>query len=216
MQKQKGVGGLRAAGCGTGPEAFLWDWAAGGGDGVSEGGQGRRAKNLGSLVGAGRAPEWPGGPKPPAPPAQATDSSQASGSLLEQSSLPHPRPTPGCQCSVWLALLLRPSPWPPHPPFPHEEQSGTLGVGPNPADPTRASLSRAAWHRSFTIMHRVSVSPCGTGCLRVLWEPRPLPSQSSDAYPPPEQLLAEHLLRAGTAAHDACLHTAGGRGRHVP
>lgn len=183
---------------------------------MSEGGRWMRRKKLGSLVGAGRAPECLGGPKPPRSPCP--------GHILRPSlrvtpgTVQPPSPQPGTRVPVraWLALLLHPSPWPPCPPFPHKEQSGTLNMGPNLADPTRASFSRTARRRSFTVIHWVSVSPCGTGCLRVLWEACPLPSQSSDADPPAEQLLAEHLLHASLAARNVCLHTAGVRGWHVP
>lgn len=94
----------------------------------------------------------------------------------------------------------------PMPTVPSQRAAGDLNVGPNLADPTRASFSRTARRRSFTVIHWVSVSPCGTGCLRVLWEPCPLSSQSSDADPPAEQLLAEHLLHASMAARNVFAH----------
>ena len=64
-----------------------------------------------------------------APPAQATHLGQAFESLREQPSLPHPSLTSECQHTVQPALLLGPPPQPPHPPFPHKEQSETLYVG---------------------------------------------------------------------------------------
>lgn len=95
--------------------------------------------------------------------AQAAHFGQAFASLWEQPSLPCPSLTSGCQHTMQPALLLSPSPWSPHPPFPHKEQSRTLYVGLSLADPMQACLSQAIWHQSSTLLHWVSVSPWGLG-----------------------------------------------------